>query len=95
MRLRVVCGDGGFIGGAIYRRLAADGDGRSASIAQAPTAAPTSRDAAATVAALGGADAVITPHALVSERGVDDFARINVRGTRNVLDAAASRTGAR
>ncbi|HET8757331.1 MAG TPA: NAD(P)-dependent oxidoreductase, partial [Solirubrobacteraceae bacterium] len=49
-------------------------------------------DPAATVAALGGADAVVHAAALVSERGrMAEFVRINTRGTRNVLDAAAGR----
>jgi nucleoside-diphosphate-sugar epimerase len=93
VRMRVaVTGAAGFIGGAVCRRLAADGDEPiGIDLAGADRRADVS-DAAATVAALGGADAVIHAAALVSERGrMADFVRINTRGTRNVLDAAGDR----
>ena len=49
-------------------------------------------DPASTVAALAGADAIVHAAALVAERGrMDEFVAINVRGTRNVLDAAGPR----
>ena len=49
-------------------------------------------DPSSTVAALGGADAIVHAAAIVAERGrMEDFVRVNVRGTRNVLDAAGPR----
>ena len=91
-----VTGAGGFIGGAVCRRLAADGDEPiGVDLAGADRRADVA-DPAATVAALGGADAIVHAAALVSERGrMADFVRVNVRGTRNVLDAAAGRAGRR
>jgi nucleoside-diphosphate-sugar epimerase len=87
-----VTGASGFIGGAIHRRLAADGDEPiGIDLAGADRQADVS-DITATVAALGGADAVVHAAALVSERGrMADFVRVNTRGTRNVLDAAGPR----
>ena len=87
-----VTGAGGFIGGAVCRRLAADGDEPiGIDLAGADRRADVA-DPASTVAALAGADAVVHAAAIVSERGrMADFVRVNVRGTRNVLDAAAGR----
>jgi nucleoside-diphosphate-sugar epimerase len=87
-----VTGAAGFIGAAVCRRLAADGDEPiGVDLAGADRRADVS-DITATVAALGGADAVVHAAALVSERGrMEDFVRINTRGTRNVLDAAGGR----
>jgi len=87
-----VSGASGFIGGAVCRRLAADGDEPiGIDLAGADRVADVA-DPASTVAALAGADAVVHAAAIVSERGrMADFVRVNVRGTRNVLDAAAER----
>ena len=75
---------------AVCRRLAADGDEPiGIDLAGADRRADVA-DPASTVAALGGADAVVHAAALVSERGrMAEFVRVNTRGTRNVLDAAA------
>lgn len=52
-------------------------------------------DAAAIASALGDAELVVHTAAIVSDWGkMDDFVRVNVRGTRNVLDAAGA-AGAR
>ena len=48
-------------------------------------------DRAATAAALEGADGVVHAAALVGDWGaLEDFVAVNVRGTRNVLDAAGA-----
>jgi nucleoside-diphosphate-sugar epimerase len=87
-----VTGASGFIGAAVCRRLAADGDEPiGVDLAGADRAADIA-DPASTVAALAGADAVVHAAAIVSERGrMADFVRVNTRGTRNVLDAAGPR----
>ncbi len=88
-----VTGASGFIGGALATRLEADGD----DVIRVDQAGPADRradiaDPSQTIAALAGADAIVHCAALVAERGrMEDFVRVNVRGTRNVLDAAAGR----
>jgi nucleoside-diphosphate-sugar epimerase len=100
-RKAAVTGAGGFIGNAICRRLAADGiEVRGLDID--PAAAGRVRAAGAAFveaditdrptlgAALVGADLVVHTAAQVREWGqMDDFVRVNVAGTANVLDAAA------
>jgi nucleoside-diphosphate-sugar epimerase len=87
-----VTGAAGFVGGAVCRRLAADGDETiGVDLAGADRRADVA-DPSSTIAALAGADAIVHAAAIVSERGrMDDFVRVNVRGTRNVLDAAGGR----
>src|SRR4051794_20379720 len=74
------------------RRLAADGDEPlGVDLAGADPRADVA-DPSSTIAALAGADAIVHAAAIVSERGrMADFIRVNTRGTRNVLDAAAGR----
>jgi 2-alkyl-3-oxoalkanoate reductase len=88
-----VTGASGFIGAALCDRLRADGDTViGIDVAGDPDRRADVADPSATVAALGGADAVVHAAALVAERGsMEDFIRVNVRGTRNVLDAAGPR----
>jgi len=88
-----VTGASGFIGAAVCARLRADGDDVIAvDVAGDPDRRADVADPSATIAALAGADAVVHAAAIVSERGpMRDFVRVNVRGTRNVLDAAGSR----
>jgi nucleoside-diphosphate-sugar epimerase len=83
-----VTGASGFIGGHLCARLEAQGetvirvDRHNADVA----------DPSSTIAALAGADAIVHAAAIVAERGrMEDFVRVNVRGTRNVLDAARGR----
>jgi nucleoside-diphosphate-sugar epimerase len=88
-----VTGASGFIGAALCDRLRADGDRViGIDIAGHPDRKADVADPASTVAALAGADAIVHAAAIVAERGrMEDFVRVNVRGTRNVLDAAGSR----
>jgi nucleoside-diphosphate-sugar epimerase len=88
-----VTGASGFIGAALCERLRADGDRViGVDIGGEPDRRADVSDPSATVAALGGADAVVHAAAIVAERGrMEDFVRVNVRGTRNVLDAAGPR----
>jgi nucleoside-diphosphate-sugar epimerase len=95
-----VTGAGGFIGGATCRRLLAEG-AEVIGVEVDESAGPRLRDIGvepvhADVAdrgrledALGGAELVVHTAALVHEgREMDEFVRVNVRGTVNVLDAA-------
>jgi nucleoside-diphosphate-sugar epimerase len=88
-----VTGASGFIGAAVCARLRADGDDAIAiDVAGEPDRRADVADPSSTIAALAGADAIVHAAAIVSERGrMEDFVRVNVRGTRNVLDAAGSR----
>jgi nucleoside-diphosphate-sugar epimerase len=88
-----VTGASGFIGAAVCKRLRADGDEVvGIDVAGDPDRRADVSDPSATVAALGGADAIVHAAAIVAERGrMEDFVRVNVRGTRNVLDAAGPR----
>jgi nucleoside-diphosphate-sugar epimerase len=95
-----VTGAGGFIGGAACRRLVAEG-AQVVGLDVDSTAARRVRDLGAEPAqadvgdrrrldtALEGVDLVIHTAALVHEgRQMEEFVRVNVRGTANVLDAA-------
>ena len=88
-----VTGASGFIGAALTERLRNDGQTViTIDIAGNPDRRADVADPAATVAALAGADAIVHAAAIVAERGhIDEFVRVNVRGTRNVLDAAGER----
>jgi nucleoside-diphosphate-sugar epimerase len=95
-----VTGAGGFIGLATCRRLVAEGahvvgtDLAPLAAAAVEAAGAQFRladvtDAAAMRAALEGCDGVVHTAALVAEHGaMRDFVRVNVGGTRTVLDAA-------
>ncbi len=95
-----VTGAGGFIGLATCTRLVAEGAqvvgvDRDAAVAAAVQAvgadfqAADVTDPGAVRAGLAGCDGVIHTAALVAEHGaMADFVRVNVGGTRTVLDAA-------
>jgi nucleoside-diphosphate-sugar epimerase len=102
-----VTGAGGFIGAAVCRRLVAEGcsvtgldvDDSAAERVRAAGGAFTRADVAdreAITAALEGAELVVHTGAIVTDIGeMDDFVRVNVGGTRNVLDAAEATGAAR
>jgi nucleoside-diphosphate-sugar epimerase len=95
-----VTGAAGFIGSAVARRLAGDGaevigievtpelaEGLDPAVAESRVADVS--DPAAITAALEGADLVVHTAAHVREWGaMEEFVRVNVGGTANVLDAA-------
>ena len=88
-----VTGAAGFIGAALCQRLEADGH----RVIGVDVAGDVDRradvaDPSSTIAALAGADVVVHAAAIVGELGtMEDHVRVNVGGTRNVLDAAAGR----
>ena len=83
-----VTGAAGFIGRAVCGCLRARGHVvRGIDLHGADVAADVA-DADAIAAALRGCDAVVHAAAIVEEGGrMDDYVRVNTRGTRNVLDA--------
>jgi nucleoside-diphosphate-sugar epimerase len=96
----VVTGAGGFIGRAVCERLVADGarvTGLDLDAAAADRVTSTgagfavcdTTDEKAVERELTDAQLIVHAAARVSDWGpMDDFVRVNVRGTRNVLDAA-------
>ena len=100
-----VTGAGGFIGNAVCGALSAEGadvrglelNADAADRVRASGAAFEQCDVVdrpVLARCLGGADSVVHTAAHVREWGdMDDFVRVNVQGTRNVLDAAV-RAGA-
>jgi nucleoside-diphosphate-sugar epimerase len=86
-----VTGACGFIGAAVCARLAADGHDVLALDLRGDRPADVT-DPAALTRALDGADTIVHTAAIVTDWGaMADFVRVNVGGTRNVLDAAAGR----
>lgn len=97
-----VTGAGGFIGRRLCERLAGDGFpvrglDRDPEVAEPVEATGAAfrvldvTDADATRAALRGSALAVHTAALVSDRGtMDEFVRVNVGGTRAVLDGAAA-----
>ncbi|WP_284251155.1 NAD-dependent epimerase/dehydratase family protein [Litorihabitans aurantiacus] len=96
-RLAVVTGASGFLGRAVVRELMGRGyrvrtlQRRPSGVAGAQDHLGSVTDPGHVAAALAGADAVVHLAAKVSLAGDPaDFERVNVGGTRTVLDAAAS-----
>ena len=99
-RKAAVTGAGGFIGAAVCRRLVAEGcavtgldidEGREERVRStgATFAVADVSDAARASEALAGAELIVHTAAIVSDLGeMADFVKVNVGGTRNVLDAA-------
>lgn len=87
-----VTGAGGFIGRAVCERLRQDGHAvRGIDLRGADVVADVA-DARAIAAAMRGCDAVVHAAAIVEEGGrMEDYVRVNTRGTRNVLDAIGDR----
>lgn len=85
-----VTGAKGFIGAATCDRLRADGH----EVVEIDLPEVDVTDAAAVERAFGGCDLVVHTAAIVDEDGrMEEFVRVNVGGTRNVIDAA-ERVGA-
>ena len=81
-----VTGAKGFIGAAVGDRLRADGH----EVVEIDLPDVDVTDAAAIDRALAGCDYAVHTAAIVDTDGdMDEFVRVNVGGTRNVLDAAA------
>ena len=79
-------GSKGFIGAAACARLLQDGH----EVVEIDLPEVDVTDAAATADALAGCDLAIHTAAIVDDDGdMDEFVRVNVGGTRNVLDGAA------
>jgi nucleoside-diphosphate-sugar epimerase len=96
-----VTGAGGFIGGALARALGGEGaDVLALDVSPAvgdrlqadiDTAVCDVTDTTRLADLLGGADLAVHAAAFVHEWGaMDDFVRVNVRGSASVLDAAAA-----
>ena len=80
-----VTGAMGFIGAAVCARLEADGH----EVARIDLPDVDVTDAAALEGALAGCDLVVHTAAIVDDAGeMAEFVRVNVGGTRNVMDAA-------
>ena len=95
----LVTGGSGFIGRHLVRRLQGEGFDVSALArdeAGAPRGATFARgdvsDRGSLESALDGVDAVVHLIAIITERGEQTFDRVNVSGTRNVLEAMRVRT---
>jgi nucleoside-diphosphate-sugar epimerase len=86
-----VTGAAGFIGAAVCARLAADGHDVIAVDLRGERPADIT-DPEALARAFAGADAIVHTAAVVTDWGaMQDFVRVNVGGTRNVLDVADGR----
>ena len=86
-----VTGAAGFIGAAVCARLTAEGHAVTGVDLRGPRRADVT-DPDALARALDGADAIVHTAAMVSDWGaMADFVRVNVGGTRNVLDVADGR----
>ena len=80
-----VTGANGFIGAAVCARLEADGD----EVVRIDLPQTDVTDTAAIGGAVGGCDGVVHTAAIVDDDGdMREFVRVNVGGTRNVMDAA-------
>ena len=91
----LVTGGTGFVGGHLARRLAAEGTNVRVASRSVPRRLPAGAthvaadvtDPSSLRDALTGVDAVVHLAAIIVERGLQTFERVNHQGTRNVIEA--------
>jgi uncharacterized protein YbjT (DUF2867 family) len=91
----LVTGGSGFVGDHLVRRLVADGSTVRVGSRSRPSFLPDGAthaavdvsDPSSLRTAMDGVDAVVHLTAIITERGDQTFERVNIQGTRNVIEA--------